>query len=234
MKSSVFFLALLLMLLSGCQKNDVGSFGNDVGSNNSGMTVIDPSEIITQERDAGVIRQRTNFDFIFDMQGVKEIEKVVLSCGCTGLPVKAGDIIDFSKPLIVDIDLSGKPSGTSVQTFLLSFTDGTIVLGKVKYDHVPLPFYTPQNLIFQGSEDSKELTLTYFEEKNVVLKESILPQCITMTEKERIEDEEKIKIVILFTLDRSVNTADSQGIIQISCSSTTTSEFRIPYLILKN
>ena len=234
MKPYAWLFVLLLTFTPSCQRSDIGNVGGSVDSDDSGITVFDTSEIITIERDAGVVRQRVNYDFLFDMLGEKELEKVVLSCGCTAIPVKAGDVIDFSKPLVIDIDLNGKPPGVSVETFLLSFTDGTILLGKVKYDHIPSPFYNPQNLIFQGIEDSKELTFVFFTEKDIVLKESALPPCITMTEKERDEDDVKCQIVLLFTLDRGVSTTDNQGIIQISSSSTATSEFRIPYLILRN
>ena len=233
-KSYTLLFALLFMFTLGCQKNEFDSTGGSADSTNSGITVFEPSQITTVERDAGIVRHRTSFDFVFDMLGEKEVEKVVLSCGCTAIPVKAGDIIDFSKPLVIDIALNGKPPGVSVETFLLSFTDGTILLGKVKFSHVPLPSFNPKNLIFHGDETFKELTLTFYAEKGVVLEESNLPPCITIAEKERIEDDEKSQIVLLFTLDRNVSTTDNQGIIQLSTSSVETSEFRIPYLILKN
>jgi hypothetical protein len=194
-------------------------------------------DIVVYDRDAGVIRKTIEYDFLFgDINTRKQITKTIISCGCTSLGVTKGDTLDFSKPFKVIINPYGKPPGVGMETFILVFTDESVVRGNLKFDYLPLPTVMPKSLVFQKADSNKLLTLTFFGEKNVRVTPLELPANISIEKQDISEDISKTELKILFTVDRnnSDQTQEIQGFIKLSTSSPLAETIRIPYLVLAN
>jgi hypothetical protein len=237
-----FFVTVIVsIMIPGCYNNaseKQNTLNATENINKKGkLQTFSVEDIVVYDRDAGVIRKTIEYDFLLgDINTKKQIAKTIISCGCTSLGVAKGDTLDFSKPLKVTINPYGKPSGAGMETFILVFTDESVVRGNLKFDYIPLPIVLPKSLVFQKTDSGKLLTLTFFGEKNVNVTPLELPANISIQKQDISEDINKTELKILFTVDRnnSDQTQEIQGFIKLSTSSPFAETIRIPYLVLAN
>jgi hypothetical protein len=215
----IFYIFAAFVFLSACSRQ------------NDQNIILLSSDVI--ERDAGmIVEDCLHYDFLVGGTEHKEISKVVVCCGCTILSLRNGDYFDYSKPFQVDVQLNRLYYGKATQTFLIEFTDHSVIVGKLLYDYVPLPFVNREELVFLSDTNFKEVVFYFPNEENVTIQRIVSPEGIIG--KRKIDKTKKYEFSIIFTIDYDVFHGASSGIIEIFTSSNRKQLFALSYIVLRH
>lgn len=199
-------------------------------SNNARMASEESVRVI--ERDAGVIKESSlDYGFLIGDTECKEIASVSANCGCTQLPLREGENLDFSKPFPVNIQLDKNHYGKGHQDFFIRFTDGAALACRLLYEYAPPPFAAPAELLFFEDVSKKRLVLSFPSESEVSIREVTAPAGITW--KREPSGEKKHDVCLVFEMDRTLFEGEQTGLIEVVTTSHEKSRFSLPYLVLR-
>jgi hypothetical protein len=192
--------------------------------------VVEPQSTTKIIREAGVVRDEIlDFDFFIDGQEIKKVTSVFISCGCTTIDIQQGNAINFERPIHVRIQMPAGNFGKGQQSFTLGFEDNTSLEGIVAYVYQPEPFFSPDKILF--FEDITERTIRFYfpGEENVTINDVSVPQGMTWSIASKPQ---RFLSEVTFNVDRNLFDSASEGVIQITTSSSKKPTCQLPYLVL--
>jgi hypothetical protein len=212
-----------VLFLSACSKTDHVSPSSIVPSLVNAILI---------ERDAVIIvDDYFNYDFLVGSSECKKIVSFSANCGCTSLSLVQGEVLDYSKPFRVNVQLHKSQLGKGSQEFFIKFQDNTAIACRLTYDYIPLPFVTPEELLFFEDINEKELVFCFPSEEDVTILDITLPQ--GMTWKKNFEKRKKSEIRIVFEINRTIFNDNPMGTINILTSSKKMPSCVLSYLVLR-
>jgi hypothetical protein len=222
---SVFCLLMCIITSMSC----------DQGKDSRNIENSDKTTKLVVIRDLGVIRDTADYEIVLDGSGEKIVESVSSSCGCTMAAIHKGDKIVFNEPFTVSINPTGKNRGETSQSIWFKFEDNSILVLKIKFNYLPLPFSEPKHLIFSHDRPEREVSLHFPGVNNISISSVELPIFLTWQNIGNANSSD-IRLDLLFTVDMSsfLENKDARGVIVIHANSEEQPIFRIPYLILNN
>ncbi|MDR2406680.1 MAG: hypothetical protein LBE13_00990, partial [Bacteroidales bacterium] len=202
----------IMLLFSGC-------FNSEIKYN-----------IVTSSRDVGTVNvEPIEYDFFFESTGHKHVDSVFVGCACTTLDIKKGDDYDFSKPIHVSIHVDKSNYGKGTQEFSIFFSDKTFVVGKLNYNYLPNPSWSPEYLIFFEDIVEQEVEICFPSEKDIETVDISVPLGLTWFNK---FSSRSSTIILVFMVDREKFVAEPVGEICVSTNSHKMPKCILPYLIL--
>jgi len=192
-----------------------------------------PAEEVSAVFDLGVVTENVSKEIIIGGQSLKTIEDISKSCGCTSVGVGKGEVLDFSLPFVVRIDMTGKAPGPQSQSFRVVFTDGTTYSARLTFDYWPLPRAEPLYLVFRSDESEKEVRFVFPREKNPAIVAVDSPSHVSW-EVVSARESGKEEMMVRIRVNRAALGKAEEGVITIRTTSPRRDDIKIPYLILMN
>ncbi|MBA3315124.1 MAG: tetratricopeptide repeat protein [Planctomycetaceae bacterium] len=207
------------------------------GDLSQSQAVAEPTEAAPapaeRSYDLGVVTESVSHPCLLGGERRKRVASVGTSCGCTTPDLEESDMLDFSKPFQVFINMSGKKPGKGSQLITIGFDDGTVENARLKYDYQPPPFADPKQIIFRPEEGERVITATYLGEPEVRVEEVRFPGgAARVVSSEPTQGGRIIKISVL--PDRSNLRTSTEGTIDIVTSSEHRPRLSVPFLVLMN
>lgn len=192
-----------------------------------------PAEEISAVFDLGVVSENVLHEIVVGGQTLKTVKDIGKSCGCTSVGVREGELLDFSLPFVIRIDMTGKAQGPQSQSFRIGFTDGTAYSGKLVFDYWPLPQAVPLYLVFRSDESEKDVRLFFPREKSPAVVAVDSPSHMSWNVVSSQEDgNEELRVRI--QVDRAALGVAEDGVVTIHTTSSRRDTVKIPFLVLIN